>query len=364
MTRYTALAVLLVVLVSGGTLCAEPPLRLEPQEGVLLLTNGQVLRGKVTQAGDHYYVALEHGEIRVRAADVELLCHDLNEGYRRRCEAIMAGDVPAHLDLADWCIRFELFDSAARELTTVIECDPTHPRIPLLERRLEFARIQASEKTTRSPVVADAVTNEDLDRMVRGMPPGAVECFTQTIQPLLLNHCSTAGCHGTGAGTRLVLRRNSLGKTPSRRLTQRNLHSAIRSINSGDPAMSPLLVNAIREHGDTKAPVFTSRDVLQYRQLVSWVYLVAQKSAPLPTETVTPQPVPLLQAPLTPAANLAPAANLTQATSGGSPSVAPTTGAPEAPKAANAAPAKKVDVFVPADPFDPEIFNRQFAPKP
>jgi hypothetical protein len=355
MTRYPALTVSIAVLVLGGLLRAEPPLRLEPQDGVLLLTNGQVLRGKVTQAGDHYYVALEHGEIRLRAAEVELFCHDLDEGYERRRAAIMAGDVPAHLDLADWCIRFELFDSAARELTTVIECDPTHPRIPLLERRLELARAQASAKTTRSPVAAEAVTNEDLDRMVRGMPPGSVECFAQTIQPLLLNHCSTAGCHGTGSGTRFVLRRNSLGKTPSRRLTQRNLHAAIRCVNAADPAMSPLLINAIREHGDTKAPVFTSREVLQYKQLVSWVYLVAQKSAQLPTETVAPQPVPLLQAPLNPPAKPAPTAPV---------NLAPATIEPESQKAASAAPAKKVDVFVPADPFDPEIFNRQFAPRP
>ena len=355
MMRNPALAVGLVVLVLGAPLRAEPPLQLEPQVGVLLLTNGQVLRGKVTQAGDHYYVALEHGEIRLRAAEVELFCHDLQEGYQRRSAAIMAGDVPAHLDLADWCIRFELFDSAARELTTVIECDPTHPRIPLLQRRLEMARLQASEKTTRSPAAVETVSNEDLDRMVRGMPHGAVECFAQTIQPLLLNHCSTAGCHGVGSGSQLVLHRNSLGKTPSRRLTQRNLHATIRCVNSADPAMSPLLVNAIREHGDTKAPVFTSREVLQYKQLVSWVYLVAQKSAPQPAETVAPNPVPLLQAPLTPAAKPAPTS---------SPTGAAATGEPESRKAGNAAPAKKVDVFVPADPFDPEIFNRQFAPRP
>ena len=114
----------------------------------------------------------------------------------------------------------------------------------------------------------------------------------------------------------------------SRRLTQRNLHAAIRCINSGDPAMSPLLVNAIREHGDSKAPVFTSREVLQYRQLVSWVYLVAQKSAPMPTETVVPQPVPLLQAPLTPAA--APASMVPSASLQGTPAV----GEPEPAKPA------------------------------
>jgi hypothetical protein len=360
MTRNSALAVLVVVLILGAPVRGEPPLHLEPQVGVLLLTNGQVLRGKVTQAGDHYYVALEHGEIRLRAAEVELFCHDLDEGYQRRRAAIMAGDVPAHLDLADWCIRLELFDSAAHELTTAIECDPTHPRIPLLERRMELARIQASEKSTRSPATVEAVTNEDLDRMVRGMPPGAVECFTQTIQPLLLNHCSTAGCHGPGAGTRLVLRRNSLGRTPSRRLTQRNLHAAIRAVNSGDPAMSPLLVNAIREHGDTKTPVFTSREVLQYKQLVSWVYLVAQKGVPQPTETVAPQPVPLLQAPLTPAAKPPPVVSAASTPAVNTPAVS----ASESRVPASPAPAKKVDVFVPADPFDPEIFNRQFAPKP
>jgi hypothetical protein len=42
----------------------------------------------------------------------------------------------------------------------------------------------------------------------------------------------------------------------------------------------------------------------------------------------------------------------------------PAVGELEAAKPAGSPPAKKVEVFVPADPFDPEIFNRQFAPKP
>ena len=32
--------------------------------------------------------------------------------------------------------------------------------------------------------------------MLRGMPHGAVETFTQSVQPVLLNHCATSGCHG------------------------------------------------------------------------------------------------------------------------------------------------------------------------
>ena len=85
--------------------------------------------------------------------------------------------------------------------------DPQNPRTEFLDRRLR----QMLETPPPAPVAKKSdvpqVTNEDLDRLVNGMPPGTVEAFTATIQPLLMNSCATSGCHGPGSkSTYIILR--------------------------------------------------------------------------------------------------------------------------------------------------------------
>jgi hypothetical protein len=339
---------LLLLAVMAAAARAESPSAVAAEDGMVLLANGQVLSGKVTRAGDYYYVLMPTGEIRLRAAEVELFCHDLEEGYARKRAALVPGQIQDHLNLAHWCIQQGLFGYAARELSAAMAIDRTHPKIALLERRLELAR----EHRDLAPPTGDRtvrhVSSEDLDRMTRGMPHGTVEAFAQTIQPLLLNHCSTAGCHGPSSSTRFSMLRIPLGEPASRRLTQRNLHAAMQHISTGDPASSPLLVNSIGVHGTAKTPVFTSREAVQYQQLMAWVYRVAQTSGTSSAAVSDPWPAKV------PAHVVPPPSNRPQPNGSGPESAGQKdAGAP----AANGPPAP-----APVDPFDPEVFNRQSSP--
>ena len=88
-----------------------------------------------------------------------------------------------------------MLDAAWREIGDAKALDASLPMIALIQRRLEIA-IQQSQSARLPGRTGDApATAEDLDRLVRGMPPGTVEQFTQTIQPLLMNHCAASGCH-------------------------------------------------------------------------------------------------------------------------------------------------------------------------
>ena len=68
-----------------------------PQSQLLVLRNGEVLAGKVARSDDHYVVQLPNGQVRVKNADVEMVCDNLEEAYRRKRAALQAGDVPQHL---------------------------------------------------------------------------------------------------------------------------------------------------------------------------------------------------------------------------------------------------------------------------
>ncbi len=338
-----------------------------PQPGVVLLRNGQILSGRISQAGEEYYVALDSGEIRLRANQVELICRDLAEGYERKRGRIDPDKLGDHLDLALWCIRQGMYDNAAREIADARQIDPRHPRIALIERQFKLAKEQPSSARQKPATGEPSPTNEDLDRLVRGMPPGTVETFATAIQPLLLNTCATGGCHGPQSESKLRLLRTQVGKTSSRRLTQRNLYAVLDTIDRNDPPASPLLTAPVIPHGTAKSAIFTNKEVVQYRQLLQWVMRVSRSGqSEQPTSVDTPEDHLSQRLPRTVRPSSAPTPNALFATSGESKPTSAASGTTRAEimkagdkKALRAETTTSADP--PGDPFDPQLFNERFA---
>ena len=105
---------------------------------MLVLRNGEVLRGRITLADEVYVVDLPDGQIRVRR-DVEVVCRDLEDGYRRKRAAIQIGNVHHHLELAQWCLHHNLLGPAAVELADARWPTRGNPMIAVLQRRLKMA---------------------------------------------------------------------------------------------------------------------------------------------------------------------------------------------------------------------------------
>ena len=260
-----------------------------PERGVVLLRNGQAVEGRITRAGDIYYVVLPEGEIRLKAADVELCCRNLEEGYLRKRTAL-ADTADEHLRLAQWCQRHGLSQAAAMELDDARRLDPRHPMIGILQNRLQMAAEPPSKPA--APPTAPGVSFEKLDQMVRGLPPGAVEEFTQTIQPILMNHCATAGCHGPQCESKLHLQRIPNGRPATRRITQRNLYEVLQLIDREKPETSPLLAAAAKPHGSARAASFNERQGGQYERLAKWVGEVAGQAETGTAAALLPRPLP------------------------------------------------------------------------
>ena len=367
------LAVLAVV--AALSPAAEYGLGPTPRQGVLLLRNGEVIEGKISLVGELYNVALPGGEIRIKTAEVEFWCRDIQEVYRRKRAAIPQGDVRDHLRLARWCLHHDLLGCAGRELADALAADPSHPMIDLLQRRLKMAAeppppahsvgyIHIPPMGTPGTPTEQAPSFEELDRLVRDLPPRSVESFTQTIQPLLLNHCATGGCHGPRSPSEFRLLRIPPGRPPSRRLTQRNLHAALSWVDRENPSASRLLTAPMGRHGTAKQAVFGKGQATQYQRLVDWVGQLSGRPAAKVPETVALKEDPPVRAMLAELRDLDAAA-------------AEILGPPDGPPAAGFdldqlqrfVPPSSVKrgaplpLFVPVDPFDPEIFNRRFFPK-
>jgi hypothetical protein len=271
-----------IFLVFASTVDGAEPSLLPPTDdsGILLLRNGQVLQGHIESNGDYYTVTLPDQELQVRRANVEFSCHDLREGYRRKKAGIQPNDIEQHLQLFLWCERHGLLDCAGEELNAAESLDHEHPMVSVLQRRLKVELQQKKEPRHPSEHGPPPPSDEQLDQMTRGMPPGTVESFVQVVQPILLNHCPGAIGFSLPGQKRLQLMRPPLGESPSRRITQRNLYAVLECVDWDNPGESPLLKASVGSGAVPTVGSFPVKHSMQYEKLVQWVYQVAQKPMP------------------------------------------------------------------------------------
>jgi hypothetical protein len=227
------------------------------------------------------------------------------------------------------------------------------------------------------PSIDEATVN----RALADVSTESIHDFTVRVQPLLMNYCATAGCHGPKPKSDFHLERVYLNELNDSRLVRRNLYSTLKQINAKNPSTSKLLTVPLTAHGGGKTALFHAHNAEHYRQLAVWVSKVASAATVAPaaptTAATTTGTDPLLQRlpiapPGAPAPSPAPSATelqpapRSQAASSSSPgSTSATEAAATSPSAPGSIPSPPAGaVLTPADrpavdPFDPEIFNRR-----
>ena len=146
----------------------------------------------------------------------------------------------------------------------------------LLQRRLDVATRAASPRKTVEEEADDANLETAaevvrLEQLAAALPAGAVERFTRKVQPLLVNNCTTSGCHQAGGKQVYQLDRAVLHGLSNRRTTLSNLAATLALVNRDAPQQSLLLTVPRTEHADMKQPILGSRQDQQFRQLAEWV---------------------------------------------------------------------------------------------
>jgi len=284
--RIVFLLIATIVVSRCALLAMEPSVEIGPRQAVILLANGEVLQGKVSRAGDHYFVWVPGGEIRLPVKRVQRLCDTLDDAYVYLSQS-GPGSVEGHLELTTWCLRHNLFGYAANELRAAMTLEPSDPRVAVLARRLKLARERAAvESADNIPVATkktdDSVDERETESTPMQLPEGAVAAFTSKLQPLLINKCAGAGCHGSPTESTFRLSRMLGGRKPTRRQTVQNLVEVLRWINMEQPGNSPLLQKPLQpSHGGMAEPIFTDADRSQYKRLVEFVNLAAKKPTPV-----------------------------------------------------------------------------------
>jgi hypothetical protein len=242
-------------------------------------------------------------------------------------------------------------------LIAAMQAEPAHPRIEQLEKRLEASNRAPPATSVRAPTTSATVSAEQLEATLGALPKGSVEKFSAVIQPLLLNRCGANQCHGPNAKAELRLLKPPAGQVATKRFTQRNLYAVLQQIDQSQPEVSPLLVMSQRRHGTALTAIFDKHSQKQLDELTAWVKATFVSEPAPPPASIRPGAGAALSQPAPGAAPAEPGA------SSASPSPAGPVHAMRPDTSDPKGKGRPGTIFVPRDPYDPELFNRRFAEK-
>lgn len=266
-----------------------------PHDGLLLLKNGNVLEGRITWSGDHYFVDRGGLQMGVRAAEVLTTASDLDDAYRKQRDLLARDDLDGRQTLAQWCLRHDLLGYAAAELAECTALQPRNRRTESLLRQLQSAVRVARDKP--SAVETEAMESGSAPPLEtppveaggnvadRALPTASVldtvsgdvvEMFVTKVQPLIVNQCATGGCHGGMRSAAPHFQRFDPRKTASRAYTERNLAAALALVDRQRPDESRLVTAPSQPHGPAKRPIFEGRTLGYQADLLAWARLVAR----------------------------------------------------------------------------------------
>ena len=119
------------------------------------------------------------------------------------------------------------------------------------------------------------VSTDVILKRVKQIEPLAIQVFASQLQPLLLNRCAVAGCHGPNPRSSYQLITARWTKTIPQNITLRNLYNSLQFVNFAKPEDSAILTLATSPHGGLKLPLVSlKQEPGQLKTLVNWVRIV------------------------------------------------------------------------------------------
>ena len=283
--------VALIVLSAQFASAANPPVKL--LEGVLVLRNGSTVKGKISPHGDGYLVAMAGGgEIRLSRQQVAYECRDMEEAFDLKSSEVVPGDVSGYIRLAHWCLREELIEHATRQFQIAHGIQPDHPSVQSLSRQLQIASQRIKNASAVNPEPPTLRSNQSKDSPTRTpVSQLTLKEFASVVQPLLINSCALAKCHGRRAVTAYRIRRNPWRGAMTRPFTLKNLEATMQQIDRENPRLSPLLEFARLAHGPDRKPGQVQISSEQYTLVKDWVFRAAGVEIIQPLSFQTDKPM-------------------------------------------------------------------------
>ncbi len=242
---------------------ASPEPAPERVTGCVVLGDGRVFQGEITELETGYQVQAKNGAVVLPFAQVRTVAPTLQLAYQQLRESYEQPSASDHLDLGWWCQQNQLFEEASAEAQAALVLEPTREKALSLLKTAEAA-------LGRTEIPETPSTPNLLPRAVAG---GAVVStatqveFSRHIQRLTLNKCGNGSCHGASALSPFKLQQGVK--------TDVNLSVILKYIDTETPEQSPLLVRARAADGPHNNVFRGASGTEQYARLLAWVVQAA-----------------------------------------------------------------------------------------
>jgi hypothetical protein len=267
-----------------------------PPERYVLLTNGQIIKGTISEDEKDFLVGQRFGVMRFPKKRVAGAFDSLRAAYEYQVQQLPDRDCEERMKLARWCLNNKLLPEAKEQLEQVLELSSKDPQALAMlftmeqaaalaaqrQRDPEVKQTGAEEKVETRPGALDSAVIQKAQRRlnISGMPvifdlptPLAIrrtEDFITLVDPLLQAYC--VRCHdGNYNGKfQLVPIKNRAGRTQD--ALRANLDAILQLIDQENPSKSELLTASLRPHGigPRKRAIFPGSNDKAYQILSAW----------------------------------------------------------------------------------------------
>lgn len=143
---------LAALLGSGSDSCAQMLTPARPSiEQLVVLKNGEVIRGKVTQTVDNVIIETESGSrLFMRQDRTDFICNTMDEAFWGKCARTKASDLDGQKQLFRWCLKHQLIDHAQGQLDLLMQTGINPADLEYLGRALDIANVQRQQSQKKS----------------------------------------------------------------------------------------------------------------------------------------------------------------------------------------------------------------------
>jgi hypothetical protein len=267
-----------------------------PPERYLMLANGKLIAGVVTEDGKEFHVRQRIGVMNFRRHLVAGTFDTVRAAYDYQVKQLPDSDCEERMKLARWCLNVKLYAEAQEQLQKVLELNSKHPQARAMLFTMEQAaalaaqrqrdpdvhQTGAEEPAANNPGALDSAVIQKASRglKIMGMPvifdlpaPMAIKRtqeFISYVNPLLQAHC--VKCHDGSYEGKFQLVSTKTRTENTEDALRLNLDATLALIDQDNLAKSELLTATLRPHGNgtRKRPIFPGSNDRAYQVLSKW----------------------------------------------------------------------------------------------
>lgn len=245
-------------------------------ERFFLMKSGLLMQAFGTKGETHYEVRTEALNMQVPIENVEFIGENREQVWLYKKSQIDPTNCSQLMKLAEWCLNNNFQTEGIEQYQSALRVAPNDQLANFIRQRISTVKPPSDEKTNipESGIhVAEIQDNDpELTRWVNGVPNSVFDTFSKKVQPILVQRCASAACHGSNSENqyKINIPRQSGGRT-----TSMNLRSSVQWIDTENPGNSPLLSALVTSHVGKKALFSVESD--QYNHFVEWIQLAAKE---------------------------------------------------------------------------------------